>query len=233
MRLTATTYGREYYDQHAAAGLDYLGHGYWQANYAAWIVDALGLRGKHVFDVGCACGSILRGFGEAGAYVCGCDLSEEMIELGRQKWPDQRPLMRVCDAVNLHYYADDLFDLVHSAQVAEHWRPELVELILAELRRIAKPGGRLLCFLDTAELCEKHHRDPAAEDPTHICIRPLAWWHDRLQAAGWQVLPADRPPASTLHDHAASYFRSYDWGWFLAQNGEPPERPAAESEVAP
>ena len=32
----------------------------------------------------------------------------------------------MCDAVNLHLFGDGSWDAVHTAQVAEHWRPELV-----------------------------------------------------------------------------------------------------------
>jgi hypothetical protein len=56
--LTATSYHVDYYEQHKQAGLDYLGHGEWQERYGRWLVDSLGLKGRTVLDVGCACGSI-------------------------------------------------------------------------------------------------------------------------------------------------------------------------------
>ena len=121
--LRSTSYGEGYYREHKLAGLDYLGFGDWQREYGRWLVGALGLGGRLVLDVGCACGSIVRGLAEAGAAAQGVDLSEHMVRLGREKWPDMAPLLHVCDAVNLHLFADGSWDAVHTAQVAEHWKP--------------------------------------------------------------------------------------------------------------
>src|SRR5262249_35606636 len=104
---------------------DYLGFGDWQRQYGRWLVESLGWKGQRVLDVGCACGSVLRGLGEAGAVVQGVDVSEHMVGLGRQTWPDMAPLLHVCDAVNLHLFGEACWDGLHSGQVAEHFKPEL------------------------------------------------------------------------------------------------------------
>ena len=104
------------------------------------------------------------------------------------------PLLRVCDAVNLHLFADGSWDAVHSAQVAEHWKAELVPYILGELRRIVTPGGLFFCTLDTEELFQRQGRVQEQEDPTHVCIRPLRWWHEQLDQAGWQLCSQEYLP---------------------------------------
>ena len=91
--LSTRGFDERYYQEHKLAGLDYLGFGDWQRQYGRWMVDALGLQGKKVLDVGCACGAIVRGFGEAGAVVQGVDVNEHMIRLGREQWPDMAPLL--------------------------------------------------------------------------------------------------------------------------------------------
>src|SRR5262249_7138638 len=139
--LRSTHYGEAYYREHRLAGLDYLGFGDWQRGYGRWLVEALRWKGRRVLDVGCACGSILRGLGEAGAVVQGVDVNEYMVRLGREKWPDMAPLLFVCDCVHLHPFADGSWEGVHTAQVAEHWKPDLVPQILRELARVVKPGG--------------------------------------------------------------------------------------------
>ena len=126
---------------------------------------------KRVLDVGCACGAVLRGLGDAGAIVQGVDLSEYMIQLGREKWPDMAPLLKVADAVNLHSFEDGHWDAIHTAQVAEHWRPELVPLVLRELHRVTASGGLLFCALDTEELFARQGRDPGAGGP-HAPLYP-------------------------------------------------------------
>lgn len=213
--LRSTSYGEQYYEEHCLAGLDYLSYGRWQQNYGHWLAEALSWKGKRVLDVGCACGAILRGLGEAGMIVQGLDVNEHMIQLGRQKWPDMAPLLFVCDAVNLHLFPDESWEGLHSAQVAEHWKPELVPFILKELHRVTKPGGIFFCSLDTDELFARQGRTLEHEDPTHICIKPLAWWHEQLEKNGWQL--CGEHVTHRLKEHPQSFLRQYDWDWFVAR----------------
>lgn len=213
--LTSTSFDRTYYDEHKLAGLDYLGHGDWQAQYGRWLVESLAWSNKTVLDVGCACGSILRGLGAAGAIVAGVDISEHMINLGRKKWPDMQTIIHTCDAVNLHLFRDQQFHGLHSAQVAEHWKPHLVPHILEELHRVTADNGLFFCALDTTELFARQGRTMETEDPTHVCIRELAWWHEQLTVAGWHLCTAEFKPALT--NHPGSFLVNYDWDWFVAR----------------
>ncbi len=209
MTLHATAYTQQYYDEHVAAGLDYAVYGDWQQDYGRWWVDALGLHGKEVLDVGCACGSIAHGIEQAGTAVChGVDLCQHMISLGREQWPTMR--LDVCDAANLHLFHEATFDAIHSAQVAEHWQPHLVPHILRELRRVIRPGGVFFCCMDTIELFERQARDVLREDPTHVCIRPLAWWDEQADFSGWV---RDLAAEAALLEHAQSFIGRYDWDY--------------------
>jgi SAM-dependent methyltransferase len=214
-RLSSRSFDARYYEEHKHAGLDYLGFGIWQQQYGRWLVESLQWEGKRVLDVGCACGSILRGLGQAGAVVQGVDVCEHMIRLGREQWPDITPLLFVCDAVNLHLFADGSCDAVHTAQVAEHWKPELVPHTLRELHRVVKPKGLLFCALDTAELMARQQRDASQEDPTHVCIRPCFWWFEQLAVAGWDVCSDEF--TDRLQAHPESFLKRYDWDWFVAR----------------
>jgi SAM-dependent methyltransferase len=213
--LHSKSFDEQYYREHVLGGLDYLGHGDWQRDYAAWLADVFGWKGKRVVDVGCACGSILRGLGHAGIVVQGFDVSEFMVTRGRQKWPDQAGLMHVMDACNLHLFDNQEWEGVHAAQVAEHWRPQLVPHILHELGRVTKPGGLFFCCLDTIELFERNKRDLAAEDPTHVCVRTLEWWREQLRQTGWHDATGEFSPA--LREHKGSFLKRYDWDFFIAR----------------
>lgn len=208
--LKATNFHVEYYEEHRAAGLDYLGHGEWQESYGRWVADALGVRGEHVLDVGCACGSIALGLRKAGALSHGVDLNNHMIRLGQERFPGV-PLY-VCDAVNLHLFGPGSFKLVHSNQVGEHWKPELVPFILEEFHRVLAPDGVVFTVLDTADLFERQGRQAEVEDPTNACVRPLAWWRERFAAAGFAEAP---DLGERLAGHPGSFFRRYDWDWMV------------------
>ena len=213
--LTAVQYNRQYYEEHRRDGLDYLAYGDWQREYGRWFVESLGFQGRRVLDIGCACGSILRGLGEAGAIIAGVDLSDYMIRLGRQKWPDMAPRLHVADAADLHQFGDASWHAVHASQVAEHWLPEAVPKILRGLARITVPGGLFFCSLDTDDVFARQGRSINREDPTHVCIRPRTWWLEQLASTGWRDHTADYEPA--LKSHPQSFLRRYDWDWFVAR----------------
>lgn len=213
--LSSRSYAQAYYEEHKLAGLDYLGHGDWQLDYGKWLADCFGWRGRRVLEVGCACGSVMRGLGEAGVVVQGVDVNEYMIRLGREKWPDMAQLLHCCDAVNLHLYSDGYWEGLHSAQVAEHWRPELVPFILGELWRVTAAGGLFFCCLDTEELFARQGRKMEKEDPTHVCVRPLAWWHELLAECGWDVVTGEY--LEKMKSHEKSFLGRYDWDLFVAR----------------
>lgn len=214
--LSSRAYDRRYYDEHRRAGLDYLAFGDWQRLYGVWFVESLGFRGKRVLDIGCACGSILRGFVEAGAVAQGIELNEHMLARARAKWPNLASSLHCCDAVNMHLFRDGSWDAIHCAQVAEHWKPELVPFILIECRRVVRKGGLLWVALDTEELYARQDRRIESEDPTHYCIRSMRWWHEQIEAAGWTICTDEVAPL--MRDHSENFFLRYDWDWFCARN---------------
>ena len=214
--LTATTYDATYYEEHKAAGLDYLGHGDWQREYAAWILKYL--SGPRILDLGCACGSVVWGFREHGADIHGIDLSEHMIGLGKAQWPEMADRLSVGDGADLSRWADGSFEVVHCAQVAEHFRPEMVPTILKEVSRVLKPGGHLFLCLDTTELYERQHRNLSTEDPTHICVKPRAWWEEELDKVG---LSKDGTLESVMGGDPKAFCHRYDWDWMVFRKGTP------------
>ena len=207
-------YGPDYYTRNKAHGLDLLAYGLWQERYGRWIVDALDLRGQNTLDVGCATGSMLRGIWQAGANVVGVDCSEFLVQAGRAQWPDIADRLWICDAVNLHLIEDGTFDWLHSCVVAEHWIPVLVPFIFRELLRVVKPGGHFYCAYE-GDICSTSGAGDPADEPTHICLKPVAWWEEHVRQAGWDIVSDQW--ASPLNDHPESFFREYQWAWFVAR----------------
>lgn len=96
-------------------------------------------------DYGCGLGHIIGYFLEEDINIFGVDMSEESVDavnkkyFGRRNWGGAK----VFDGNRLPY-EDNMFDLITCTEVIEHILPKHMELFLSELKRILKPGGRLL-----------------------------------------------------------------------------------------
>ncbi len=172
--LKVTEYTQDYYDEHKDAGLDYLGHGYWQEEYAKMVVEACKTpRDGFVVDAGCACGSILKGFHKLNMRVLGVDLNEAMIGLGRTHFEYYANEL-VCGSIADTPALTESVDLVHTAQVLEHIPEEQMDAILQEFSRIIKKSGRLFICLDAVK--DGETKEMYMGDPTHYSIFPTDYW---------------------------------------------------------
>ncbi len=100
--------------------------------------DVGGLR---ILDAGCGSGPLMADFAAAGAVVSGFDLSGAMVDIARDRLGADADL-RVADLAAPLPYPDREFDLAVaslSLHYVADWAPTL-----GELRRVLKPGGRLL-----------------------------------------------------------------------------------------
>lgn len=186
MKLTAVSYDKRYYVEHAEAGLDYLNHGYWHNSYAAMVTE-LTLQSAYIdpfiVDAGCACGSILKGFKGLSLYkkVLGIDLSEHMVVLGRRRFRFSEAELVAGSIANIPAELQSV-SLLHSAQVLEHIPDEMINSILNEFARVLRPGGRAFLCLDAVR--DGETRDIYMGDPTHVNIQPVNYWTEKLQRRG-------------------------------------------------
>ena len=95
--------------------------------------------GERVLDLGCGAGDFLAALREAGAEPVGVEIAQAAVERARTNVPgaDVRLLE---DGVIPAGHGE--FDLVWCSEVLEHI-PDVAEA-LHEVRRVLKPGGRLL-----------------------------------------------------------------------------------------
>jgi len=181
--LKVTEYTQDYYDEHKDAGLDYLGHGYWQEEYAKMVVEACNTpRDGFVVDAGCACGSILKGFHKLNMRVLGVDLNDAMIGLGRTHFEYYANEL-VCGSIADTPALTESVDLVHTAQVLEHIPEEQMDAILQEFSRIIKKSGRLFICLDAVK--DGETKEMYMGDPTHCNIQPIEYWYRLFQKHGF------------------------------------------------
>jgi ubiquinone/menaquinone biosynthesis C-methylase UbiE len=99
------------------------------------------VAGLEILDAGCGSGPLMEALRDRNAGVSGFDLSPAMVELARQRL-GQEANVTVADLGAALAYPDNAFDLVVaslSLHYVKDWTP-----VLAELRRVLRPGGRLI-----------------------------------------------------------------------------------------
>jgi ubiquinone/menaquinone biosynthesis C-methylase UbiE len=103
------------------------------------------VAGRRVLDAGCGSGPLFAALRDRGAIVTGFDKSTGMLELARRRLGDGTDLY-VADLGSPLPFPDGAFDDVIASLVLhylEDWTAPL-----AELRRVLKPGGRLIVAVD-------------------------------------------------------------------------------------
>jgi SAM-dependent methyltransferase len=103
------------------------------------------VAGRRILDAGCGSGPLFAALRDRGAIVTGFDKSAAMVELARRRLGDGADL-QVADLGSPLPFPDGEFDDVIASLVLhylEDWGPAL-----AELRRVLKPGGRLLVSVE-------------------------------------------------------------------------------------
>jgi SAM-dependent methyltransferase len=110
------------------------------------VLDLVGdVQGRRILDAGCGSGPLAAELVARGADVVGFDGSPVMIDLARRRLGGTVPLT-VHDLAEPLPYEDESFDVVVASLVLhylEDWDGPL-----AELRRVLRPGGRLVASVN-------------------------------------------------------------------------------------
>lgn len=165
--------------------------------------DVTGLR---VLDAGCGAGQVMEPLLARGAEVAGFDLSAAMVDLARQRLGAAVDL-RVGDLGAALPYADAEFDVV-IVSLALHYVEDWASA-LAELRRVLRPGGRLIVSIihptvyavvypDADYFALTRYSEDYTFDGQTIW---MTYWHRPLQdvlnafiGAGLQIAQVTEPP---------------------------------------
>jgi SAM-dependent methyltransferase len=175
------------------------------------ILDLAGeVAGRRILDAGCGAGPLSAALRDRGALVTGFDSSAKMLELARRRLGPDADL-QVSDLGSPLPYPHGAFDDVIACLVLhylEDWTAPL-----AELRRVLKPGGRLIVAVDhpfaIAFMQHEAGRKPnyfATDNRTEewtmgghtarmsFWNRPLHAMTDAFTAAGFRIAVISEPP---------------------------------------
>lgn len=179
----------------------------WYARPA--VLDLLGdVAGRRILDAGCGSGPLLADLMERGASVAGFDASQAMIGLARNRLGDEADL-EVADLTRPLPYDSEAFDDAVAMLVLhylEDWSQPL-----SELRRVLKPGGRLVLVVNhpvippvmypsidyfaTVPNAEEYDFDGVSVTLT-IWYRSLSKMSESFTAGGFRISAIREPPVA-------------------------------------
>lgn len=164
------------------------------------------VNGHRVLDAGCGSGPLSAGLRAKGATVVGFDSSPAMIQLARERLGPTADL-RVADLGQPLTFDDNAFDDVVASLVLHYlkdWKAPL-----AELRRVLKPGGRLILSVNHPHAYMVNYPDADYFALTQYSEEfsfagqksTLTFWHRPLPAittafteAGFRISVLSEPP---------------------------------------
>ncbi|MFE0855116.1 class I SAM-dependent methyltransferase [Streptomyces mutabilis] len=164
------------------------------------------VAGRRVLDAGCGSGPLTAALRDRGATVTGIDASAGMLALARRRLGDDVAL-HVADLSDRLPVDDGAFDDVVASLVLhylEDWGPTLTEL-----RRVLRPGGRLIVSVDHP-ITAYTHRDPRPDyfattsytfdwmlggqsTPMRLWRKPLHAMIDAFTTAGFRLSVISEP----------------------------------------
>jgi SAM-dependent methyltransferase len=175
------------------------------------ILDLAGdVAGRRVLDAGCGSGPLSAALRDRGAVVSGFDSSVGMLELARRRLGPGADL-RLADLGGPLPYPDGAFDDVIACLVLHYLQDWTAPL--AELRRVLRPGGRLIVAVDHPFAITLGERE-AGRKPDYFATvsrteewnidghtalltfwnRPLHAMTDAFTAAGFRIAVISEPP---------------------------------------
>lgn len=171
------------------------------------LLELSGLRaGESVLDVACGTGTLaIRAKEIAGSSgtVCGVDASAEMLARARSKAARARVDVRFENApAQALPFPDSSFDLALGTMMLHHLGRAAREAFAGELRRVVRPGGRVL-LVDFARPEAKPKRFVAHFSHRHGHVE-LAQIVGLLAGAGFQLIESGAVGIKKLHFALAS-----------------------------
>jgi ubiquinone/menaquinone biosynthesis C-methylase UbiE len=108
------------------------------------------LKGKSVLDVGCGTGRGVVDFGNEASFAVGADLSLDMLTFAARKAPGADACSFSVSYAQQLPFKSESFDVVTSLNFLHLFSLETQQLMIAEMKRVLRPGGILVLEFDNA-----------------------------------------------------------------------------------
>jgi SAM-dependent methyltransferase len=137
-----------------------------------------------VLEIGCGIGRLLRPLASRFDYVCGVDVSQEMIKKSRE-WLKGINNVETFEntGIDLSLFDRDSFDFVFSYITFQHMPKEVFYNYLPEINRVLKTNG-LLKF----QMCLGSLDDPPFEDTMTLRVYSEEELSEKLHRNGFEIL---------------------------------------------
>lgn len=159
-----------------------------------------------MLDIGCGAGPLAQELVARGARVSGLDSSAAMLAIARRRLGDSADL-RVADLADPLPYADESFDVACASLVLHYLRDW--EAPLSEIRRVLRPGGRLVAAVNHPLACamtenkyfgivqhELRHSFAGREASLFMWHRTLDDISSAVNAARLRIVSLHEPPVA-------------------------------------
>lgn len=149
-------------------------------------------QARSYLDVGCAKGFLVQALHAQDKEAWGIEHSAYCLQ---EAHPETRDWL-IHGSIT-EYLAAWRYDMVLACESLEHMDTEQVPLALAAMASHATLG----CFatIPTPDMLHRAAWKAAQREPSHVTLRPRAWWHARFQEAGFIYTPFHRLAEQYFH----------------------------------
>jgi ubiquinone/menaquinone biosynthesis C-methylase UbiE len=154
------------------------------------VAAALAPGTGRVVDVACGPGILLPTLARRAERVVGLDFTGATLRLARDRCGDDGSVALVRALAEPAPFGAGSFDAAVLRLALHHF--EEPERALAEVRRLLRPGGRLvvldLLAADAPDVAALHNTIEVLRDPSHVALLPRGALRGLVEAAGFEIV---------------------------------------------